>query len=174
MTDLPPPPPPAPTQQTSTILAEPGHHILLEHENLDRGGPILARSTATAGFLSAPIQLHLDHCSGTSSATEPIIYVSNAQADIRFTNCRLERPSAHLVCAQEAEWGMPGYNSASIHLRADHSTLRGDIYVGKRCRVILTLGHASAWYGRFTGPGQATIYQHSQAVWQPSTTPTPK
>ncbi len=170
MTDLPPPPPPAPTMQTTALLAEPGHHILMEHEDLDRNGPILARSTATAGFLSAPIQLHLDHCSGTSSATEPIIYVSNAQVDIKFTNCRLERPSTHLVCAKESEWGKPGYNSATIHIRADQSILRGDIYVGERCRVVLTLGHASAWYGRFIGPGQATIYRHSKAVWQHSAT----
>ncbi len=145
------------------------------------GCTILARSTGAVGSLEAPVNLRLSSCLlRPAIGAAAVFIISNAHADIRLSACRVGQEHTLLLRADEASWGKSGFNAGSAHLYAEHSHLEGDIYVGQRCRVELTLGSGSSWNGRFIGPGQYKLRKHQHAVWAPrpiftpATSPHPK
>lgn len=163
MPDLPPPPP---VIIAPAVTAAPGRHTELSHTELRATGScaVLARSHERVGRLSAPILIRMHDCR-LLAENSPVFIVSNAQAEIRLTDCHAGRKDSPLLHAQESIWGQPGFNSATVRLSAANCTLTGDIYVGPNCKVELTLGPSSVWTGTFTGPGSASLHRHASATW---------
>lgn len=152
---------------TPSLLAEPGCHKIISDTSLlsSDSCAILARSTAQVGCLASPIQLNLNGCTLGSVGNAPIFLISNARVEIKLTNCRADASEKHLISAQESIWGKPGFNAGSARITVVNSTLKGNIYVGKNCKIELTLSSGSCWHGHFTGPGKATLDKHPHAIW---------
>ncbi len=157
-TDLPPLP--------AIITATPGTNTELSHTHLSSPETcaVLARSTDSVGTFSAPIHIRLHDCQ-LSTTGKSIFFVTNAHAEIKLTNCHAGAPGTQLLRASDATWGKPGFNAATVQIRADNCKLTGDIYVGPHCKVEFTLGPASVWQGQFTGPGTHIIHRHPSSVW---------
>ena len=166
-------PPPCPITQTDllytppSLLAEPGSNQKLSGTCIQSTHTcaILARSTERVGSLTSPILLTLQDCHLNTDSKAPIFLISNARAEIKLTNCHANATDKHLLSVQEGIWGTPGFNAGCARITAVNSTLKGNIYVGKHCKVELTLASGSSWHGHFTGPGQATLNKHPHAVW---------
>lgn len=158
-------PPPPPVIIAPAITAAPGYHELT-HTKLQTSGncAVLAHSHERVGRLSAPILIRMHDCR-LQAENSPVFIISNAQAEIRLTDCHAGHKGSLLLHAQESVWGQPGFNSASVRISTANCTLTGDIYVGPNCKVELTLGPSSVWTGTFTGPGSASLHRHASATW---------
>lgn len=161
---------PPPAHIAPALLAEPGTTDTINNTSLENntGCTILARSTGAVGSLEAPVNLRMRNCLLRPAPDAAAVFiVTNAHADIRLSSCRAGRAHILLLRADEATWGKSGFNAGTARLYAEHSHLEGDIYVGPRCRVELTLGSGSSWNGRFIGPGRYKLRKHLHAVWAP-------
>lgn len=162
-------PPIAPPPPTAILTATPGTSTELSHTHISSPGTcaVLAHSTDSVGTLSAPIHIRLHDCK-LSSSGKSIFFVTNAHAEIKLTDCRAGTPDSLLLRASEATWGKPGFNAATVQLRADNCQLTGDIYAGPHCKVEFSLGPSTIWQGQFTGPGTHIIHRHPSSVWAKS------
>lgn len=128
---------------------------------------VLLRSRKSNGADGPTLRLSMVNCIMPSVQDNPLFYVTNVQADVVLSSMSVGQFGNRLLQVSGYTWGTAGYNGGNLFLRADNSTLSGDMDVDGISRVDVILGQGSVWKGMFTGSGGTSLSLERGSVWQP-------